>query len=76
MIGAGLIVKLGAPGAAGFLLGLGAVAVVQPRTPEGKSLLILTVICLVIVLTNAVAAGARMLRGRGESDGGGGEPPP
>lgn len=50
MFGAFDILKHGVPGLVGFLLGLAAVAVIQPSTTDGKVLLIGTVICTTLVI--------------------------
>jgi len=44
------ILKHGIPALVGFLLGLVAVAVIEPRTTDGKVLLIGTVICFTVVV--------------------------
>lgn len=50
MFSAGDIIKHGIPGFIGFLLGLLAIAVIEPRTTDGKLLLLATTIALTIVL--------------------------
>jgi phosphotransferase system glucose/maltose/N-acetylglucosamine-specific IIC component len=50
MFSAGDIIKHGLPGFIGFLLGLVAIAVIQPVTTDGKVLLLATTICLTIVV--------------------------
>ena len=67
MIGLGTLLKLGIPGAAGFLLGLLALAVIQPRTAEGKALLLITAVCLVLVASFVVGGLVRLIRGSGRS---------
>ena len=71
MFWAGEILKLGVPATGGFLLGLVAIAVVQPVTIEGKLLLLGTAICFTIVV---LAAGGLLVRAirrprAGEKDG-------
>ncbi len=48
------ILKHGVPALIGFLLGLAAVAVIEPSTTDGKVLLIGTVICITMVVYFAV----------------------
>lgn len=50
MFSAGEIVKHGVPGLVGFLLGLLAIAVIEPRTTDGKVLLLGTVVVLTVVI--------------------------
>jgi hypothetical protein len=44
------IVKHGAPGLVGFLLGLVAIAVIEPRTTDGKVLLLGTTVVLTVLI--------------------------
>lgn len=44
------IVKHGAPGLVGFLLGLVAIAVIEPRTTDGKFLLLGTTVVLTVLV--------------------------
>ena len=59
MFWAGEILKLGVPATAGFLVGLVAIAFVQPVTIEGKLLLLGTGVCFTIVV---LAAGSLVVR--------------
>ena len=54
------ILKLGIPAAVGFLLGLGAIAVIGPRSTDGKVLLLGTTMCVTVI----VVAGVRAIRSR------------
>ncbi len=55
------ILKHGVPALVGFLLGLAAVAVIEPRTTDGKVLLIGTVICITVVVYFAARKISAML---------------
>jgi len=75
MFSAGDIIKHGIPGFVGFLLGLIAIAVIEPRTTDGKILLLATTICLTIVLymLGRTLAGLLARRRGGKPDDGGTE---
>lgn len=61
------LAKHGISAIVGFVLGLAAIAVIEPVTTNGKILLLLTVICICIVL-GAIASIVARAFGRGAKD--------
>jgi hypothetical protein len=58
------LLKLGLPAVAGFLLGLVAVAVIRPETPDGTVLLIITVLLATVLVLSLIAFLVRLVRKR------------
>ena len=55
--------KHGTAAVAGFLLGLLAIAWIQPETTNGKVLLVVTVMCIAILIGEAILLALRLRRG-------------
>jgi hypothetical protein len=66
----GALAKHGTAVVAGFLLGLLALALIEPATTNGKILLVVAVMCVAVVAGELVLLATRLARGR-EGKGGG-----
>ncbi|WP_424929823.1 hypothetical protein [Amaricoccus tamworthensis] len=58
----GTFAKFGVPALVGFLIGLVAIAIIQPVTLNGKILLVATVICFVVVFARVLAVVLALIR--------------
>ena len=64
----GAFAKHGVVGLAGFVLGLLAIAIVQPVTANGKVLLLITVVAITIVVCEVTMLLIRLVRASGRDD--------